>query len=97
MRSSICTELTDLISDEIDKKSNEINCFIDQQEAFESLDHLILLAKLCNDEFRDPTNYIMIDYLPCGSLYVIVNGERSDIAKIATRVPKGQFPVLSCY
>ena len=70
------------------KKSSGTSCFNDQQKAFDSLDHKILLTKLSNYGFSGPIYNRMVDYLSNRSQYVYANGNRSDIAKITTGVPQ---------
>ena len=61
--------------DEIDKQSREQACFIDIQIAFDTLDHDILLTKVCECGTRDEVNSTLRSYLGDRVQYLSLSAE----------------------
>ena len=92
--------ITEFIRTEIDRKSLGQACFIDLQEAFDTLDHNILLQKLEKYEYRGPIHDMMKSYLSDRWQYVGMNAKETNQKRITTGVPRihlRAFPIPTLY
>ena len=81
--------ITEFIRTKIDKQAQGQAFFIDLQEAFDSLDHGILLKKLLDYGFRGKIFEILKDYLSGRRQYISHNGVCTEKLKIVSGVPQG--------
>ena len=63
--------------------------FLDLKDAFDSIDHNILLENLSIYRFRGVVHKILTSYLSGRSKYVEVNGARSRLLTLTCGVPQG--------
>ena len=63
--------------------------FVDLQKAFDTVDHSILLSKLCHYGIRELTNKWFETYLANHKQFVSVNGFASSTSSITCGVPQG--------
>ena len=63
--------------------------FVDLQKAFDTVDHSILLSKLCHYEIRGFANKWFESYLVNHKLFVSINGFESRTSSIKCDVPQG--------
>ena len=88
MQRSNCV-YTELISTEIDRKSLGQPCFIDLQEAFDTLDHKTLLQKMEKFILGGPIYDMMKSYLSDRWQYADMNGKetsKTDHNRCFTRI-----------
>ena len=83
------TDLTEAIRKAMDKSSYAIGVFIDLQKAFDTVDHEILLSKLCHYGIRGTSNNWFRSYLTNRQQFVTVNGKDSDLRTMKFGVPQG--------
>ena len=79
----------DKVTESIDQNKTAIGIFIDLSKAFDTLDHSILLQKLCNYGIRGTALQLLTDYLSNRSQCVFYNGVLSDLMPITCGVPQG--------
>ena len=65
--------------------------FVDLQKAFYTVDHSILLSKLCHYGIRELANKWFESYLANRKRFVSVNGFASSTSSIICDVPQGSF------
>ena len=63
--------------------------FVDLQNAFDTVDHQILLANLNHDEIRGVSNDWFKPYLTNRNQYVSINGYESGLAAINCGIRQG--------
>ena len=78
-----------MITQQLDTGNYVLGIFIDFQKAFDTVDHDILLAKLCNYGIRGHTNNFFRTYLTNRTQFTIINNIKSDINTIKCGVPQG--------
>ena len=81
--------ITEFIRTEMDKKAHGQVCFIDLQNAFDTLDLDILLKKLSDYGFRGNIFEILKDYLSDRRPYISHNGVCTEKLKIVSVVLRG--------
>ena len=84
--------LKESIKDSIDNGSYGCRIFIDLQNAFDTLNHQILLQKLEHYGIRGIGLCWFSSYLSARKRYVSVNGHISDHLNISCGVPQGSVP-----
>ena len=89
-------ELTESISNSIDSKQHCAGVFIDLKEAFETVNHKLLVAKLSFYGVRGVANAWLENYLMNRKQYVVVDNQASSMQLIKCGVPQGYVlgPVL---
>ena len=75
----------------LDKGDTPVNIFIDHSEAFDTLDHDILLNKLKYYGINDTSFALFKSLLTNRQQYVFVNDTKSDLLYIKTGVPQGSI------
>ena len=78
--------VTDYIRKKMTKKSTGQACLIDLQNAFDTLDHSILLKELYDLGYREPIFKILINYL--ANQYIETVNDRTDKLQIINGVPQ---------
>ena len=93
--------ITEFIRTEIYIKSLGRACFIDQQKAFDTLDHNILLQKLEKYGYRGPIHVMMKSYFSDRLQYVDMNGKETNQIRMTTCIPSRihlrTFPLPTLY
>lgn len=84
-------DLVEKISNSIDKNKPTIGVFIDLKKAFDTVDHKILLQKLCFYGIRGTPHSWLSSYLSNRLQYVEINDCISDKLVITTGVPQGSI------
>uniref|UniRef100_A0A8C6LUY9 Reverse transcriptase domain-containing protein n=1 Tax=Nothobranchius furzeri TaxID=105023 RepID=A0A8C6LUY9_NOTFU len=82
-------ELTEEISEALDKKNHLISIFIDLKKAFDTVDHTILIKKLCKYGIKGMALKWITSYLTDRQQYVQINNTKSHINNITCGVPQG--------
>uniref|UniRef100_A0A1A8GC74 Helentron 4 helitron-like transposon replicase/helicase/endonuclease n=1 Tax=Nothobranchius korthausae TaxID=1143690 RepID=A0A1A8GC74_9TELE len=82
-------ELTEEISEAIDKKTHLISIFIDLKKAFDTVDHKILIEKLSKYGVSGMALKWITSYLTERQQYVQINNTKSHINNITCGVPQG--------
>ena len=75
----------------MDKNETPINIYLDLSKAFDTLDHEILLEKLCYYGIRDTALKLFQSYLSERKQYVEFDGTNSEMREIRTGVPQGSI------
>ena len=84
-------EITDRIYLDLDNKKIPLAVFLDLSKAFDTIDHDILLYKLCHYGIKGtPLNWFK-SYLTDRKQYVEFNGKKSELGTISTGVPQGSI------
>ena len=81
--------LTEAIMKALDSGNFACGIFVDLHKAFDTVDHSILLSKLCHYGVRGLTNKWFQSYLPNRKQFVSINGFVSSTSSIASSVPQG--------
>ena len=84
-------ELTDRILKDIDNKDTLLTIFMDLSNAFDTLDHKILLNKLKYYGVNDTLSKWFPNYLTGRQQYVEIDGNRSGLLPLTTGVPQGSI------
>lgn len=89
-------ELTEEITNAIDKKHYLVSIFVDLQKAFDTLDHKILLHKLYKYGIRGVAHQWVTSYLKNRSQFVEIANIKSNNCNITCGVPQGSVlgPIL---
>lgn len=89
-------ELTEEITNAIDKKHYLVSIFVDLQKAFDTLDHKILLHKLYKYGIRGVAHQWVTSYLKNRSQFVEIDNIKSKNCNITCGVPQGSVlgPIL---
>ena len=82
-------EFTDNIIKFLDEGHYCISVFVDLTEAFDTVDHTILLEKLDQYGIRGHANNFFKSYLSERQQYTVVNGFSSSVKKVTCGVPQG--------
>ena len=69
--------------------------FLDPQKAFDTVDHSILLSKLCHYRIRGLANKWFESYLANRKQFVSLNSFESSTLSITCGVPQGCFGALT--
>ena len=83
--------LIDHLTKQMDVEEIPITIYIDLYKAFDTLNHTILLAKLCYYGIRGVAHKLMLNYLSHRYQYVEYNGVQSSSQHINTGVPQGSI------
>ena len=85
------------IMDTLDKGQFACAVFVDLQKAFDTVDHKILLSKLCHYGVRGIPLSLFESYLSGRLQFVTANGVSSNMAEIVHGVPQGSVlgPLVS--
>ena len=75
----------------MDKGESPINIYLDLSEAFDTLDHEILLYKLKYYSLNATALQLLKSYLPKHTQYVEYDNIKSDIGYVTTGVPQGSI------
>ena len=88
--------MTDKISEAMDRSYYSIGVFVDLSKAFDTLDHGILLAKLAHYGIRGTEQKWFKSYLENRTQYVTFNGTESSRLPLKCGVPQGSIlgPIL---
>ena len=78
-----------LILDGIQSQKHVLGIFIDLSKAFDTINHGILLEKLCRYGIRGNCLELLKDYLTSRNQLVKFNGEKSNLGTIEFGVPQG--------
>ena len=81
--------LTENINQQVDNGKFGCGIFVDFQKAFDTVDHTILLNKLCHYGIRGKSNDWFKSYLFDRKQFVAINGFNSDLKDIKCGVPQG--------
>ena len=81
--------MTDTIKNSLDNRKFGCGIFLDLQEAFDTVNHSILLMKLENYGIRGPALEWFKSYLSDREQYVTVNGSSSSCLNVTCGVPQG--------
>ena len=81
--------LTEAIVKALDGGNFACGIFVDLHKAFDTVDHSILLSKLCHYGIRGLTNEWFESYLANRKQFVSINGFVSSTSSIASGVPQG--------
>ena len=81
--------LTEAIMKALDDGNFACGIFVDFHKAFDTVDHSILLSKLCHYGIRGLTNKWFELYLTNRKQFVSINGFASSTSSIASDVPQG--------
>ena len=81
--------LTEAIMKALDSGNFACGVFVDLHKAFDTVDHSILLSKLCHYGVRGLTKKWFQSYLPNRKQFVSINGFVSSTSSIASSVPQG--------
>lgn len=89
-------ELTEEITNAIDKKHYLVSIFVALQKAFDTLDHKILLHKLYKYGIRGVAHQWVTSYLKNRSQFVEIDNIKSNNCNITCGVPQGSVlgPIL---
>jgi len=82
-------EFLDNAANILDRKNSLLTVFLDFSKAFDTVNHKILLDKLCHVGVRGMVLEWFRSYLSGRKQYVSVNGSNSDLLDIQTGVPQG--------
>ena len=77
------------IMDKLDEGEFACSVFVDLQKAFDTVDHKILLKKLCHYGIRGIPLDLFTSYLSGRYQFVTANGASSNLAEILYGVPQG--------
>ena len=80
-----------LINVTLDDGNIGCGVFVDIKQAFDTVDHQILLAKLNQYGIRGVSNDWFKSYLPYCNQYVSINGFDSGLTSLNCGVPQGSF------
>ena len=81
--------MTQQIKEAIDHGKLPIGVFIDFQKAFDTVNHEILLSKLCHYGIRGVPNQWFSSYLTNRKQFVSINGQSSKLKAVKHGVPQG--------
>ena len=84
-------DLVDNISKNIDERNYSIGIFLDLSKAFDTIDHTILLDKLCRYDIRGVTLNWFKHYLNDRKQFVSYNNTTSVSMKVTCGVPQGSI------
>jgi len=84
-------DIVDKLTASLDAKEFEIGVFIDLSNAFDTVDHSILLVKLSNYGVRGSAYGIISSYLSGRSQYINYNNTNSSKQHITCVVPQGSI------
>jgi len=84
-------ELIEDITDNFDKQMITAGVFIDLKKAFDTIDHNILISKLCHYGIRGIALKWLKDYLSHRSQYVVYNDVRSTKKPVVCGIPQGSI------
>ena len=84
-------ELIDKITTKMDNNEIPINIYLDLSKAFDTLDHEILLHKLCYYGLSETALKLMQNYLANRRQYVELNETCSNYQSLTTGVPQGSI------
>lgn len=89
-------ELFEKITSNLDNKLVTVGVFIDLKKAFDTIDHSILINKLCHYGVRGVASNWIKNYLSNRSQYVVHNNVSSEYKTIRCGVPQGSIlgPIL---
>ncbi len=89
-------ELVDRVIVEMDKNNTALNIFLDLSEAFDTLDHKILLEKLKYYGIIGVAYRLMESYITNRKQYVDIDDVQSEMLTLTTGVPQGSIlgPIL---
>jgi len=85
------TVLIDYISQAFNSNENVIGIFLDLRKAFDTIDHDILLGKLCKYGFRGNAIDLIRNYLSGRKQYVEFNNVASKSLSVTCGVPQGSI------
>ena len=83
------TNLTEFIKSSLDLNKYVCGIFVDLEKAFDTVNHQILIKKLCHYGFRGGFNKLMSSYLENRKQFVSINGFVSKTKSIVCGVPQG--------
>jgi hypothetical protein len=75
----------------MDKINTPVNIYLDLSQAFDTLDHEILIKKLEYYGLHDGSLKLMKNYLSNRKQYVDLDGTNSDMLHLSTGVPQGSI------
>jgi len=81
--------IVERIRESLDKGEFACGVFVDLQKAFDTVDHKILLHKLCHYGIRGPVNQWFKSYLSNRYQYVAIKNSKSILKLIIHGVPQG--------
>ena len=81
--------MTEAIIKGFDDGNFACGIFVDLQKAFDTVDHSILLNKLCHYGIRELANKWSESYLANREQFVSINGSTSSTSSITCGVPQG--------
>ena len=84
-------KIYDKITNAMANKEHVIGVFLDLSKAFDTLDHKLLLSKLCHYGIRGNALLWFRNYLADRKQYVSFNGQDSDILSVKCGVPQGSI------
>ena len=73
----------------IDSKKLNLTIFLDRRKAFDTVDHSIMIKKLCRYGMRGNTGNWFKSYLHDRKQFCSVNGQRSMASEVACGIPQG--------
>ena len=82
-------EITNRIINSMDKKEVPLAIFLDLSKAFDTIDHNILLHKLCYYGVKDKSLKLITNYLFNRKQYIYMDNISSELLPIKTGVPQG--------
>ena len=83
------TALTEIVRSSLDKTEFSAAVFLDFQKAFDTVDHNILLQKLCHYGVRGVALKVFESYLKNRSQCVVINDAQSNYHEVKHGVPQG--------
>jgi len=83
------TALTEIVRSSLDKTEFSAAVFLDLQKAFDTVDHNILLQKLCHYGVRGVALKVFESYLKNRSQCVVINDAKSNYHEVKHGVPQG--------
>jgi exonuclease III len=84
-------ETVDQISEALDNKETTVGVFVDLSKAFDTVDHTILLRKLCHYGIRGIVLDWFSSYISNRLQYVSINNSKSKMLPISCGVPQGSI------
>ena len=75
----------------MDSRKINLTLFLDLKKAFYTVDHSVLMKKLCANGIRGSAGDWFVSYLKERKQYCAANGHRSNIKNITCGIPEGAF------